>query len=400
MSGSGVTPTSSPSYVPHSMTSFESTDVLSLHNSFFNRYLGGKFISIYTIIVVLSSLTLVGLISAAFAEEYGSSASLRDEYLKSSASVTQRGVVESFTAMAYSSKSLAEQGVEYSLLFGANPAIASIFAVPDATSNAFFVFARNGDSVSESVNAANCANTKTCESDYNALGSAWFAAATANAAADFVWTGPVYSTSGDGVAVYIDLSWKTGGIGSGSVTNIRFSAESIIFKSDPFLDKDGVGMVWLVNGASGAVVASLGVPVSTWVNEDDLTPIFLKSQAVWLSGIDLSVSSEVLVPGLDGNRVSATVSPIAASPFVLVVGSSVSNFPSATVSLLIAALVVAIMPVVGTLIVGGAYTLRLVALRRRKRKHEAETNDAKRALQGVKDGKLQMMSATSGLVAR
>jgi hypothetical protein len=203
----------------------------------------------------------------------------------------------------------------------------------------------------------------------------------------------------------IDLVWKV----SSAVYRIKINATAIPFSSDPFLDNSGVGNIWLINKSDKTIVSGNGISPTTFVSigsGGELTSLSASSLGGWLAVVASGLATQTVFENIDGG-ISAAASDISGTPYSLLVGSSAYPFDheGRMQGFLLSELVVAVLPIVASVLVGSAYLLRLVAIQRRRTRREEEVLDAQAALRAIQESKVRSgksfsKSVTSPGVAR
>lgn len=375
-------------------------------NSVFTKYLGGKFISFYTVTVVLSSLVLMGVTLANFVLFYSDPLRNSLQYVSKVSIALHASKVSDFMSSIEGMKSSVESGTGVSALFSSHPSLLSVTSVPDSISSSYRVTNTSGILAS---NANDCATSTayTCDlSEYVGISdirqTPWYLGATSSQS----WQSPaVYLRNGAEIVNHIDLVWTV----SSAVYRIKINATAIPFSSDPFLDNSGVGNIWLINKSDKMIVSGNGISPTTFVSigsGGELTSLSASSLGGWLAVVASGLATQTVFENIDGG-ISAAASDISGTPYSLLVGSSAYPFDheGRMQGFLLSELVVAVLPIVASVLVGSAYLLRLVAIQRRRTRREEEVLDAQAALRAIQESKVRSgksfsKSVTSPGVAR
>ena len=403
-----LSPIGSPrlNHILHETGSADSPEIVIQTNNAFTKYLGGKFITWYSLSVVLSSLAVLALsIYLLVSYRAGSNADLR-EYLGSSSLKIHMNPVSYFFNTSVTVLKALNTGASPSTAFCIQPAIISITVVSNLSSGNYLVYTNNSGSVLTSSNAADCNTSVTYNCDYrysNVSATGWYDSAI-KTTEDFVFLGPNVLVMDNIVTNSIDLAWKSTQASSVTAVNMMtLNLSYLSFPYDSFLDKNGGQQrVWLINKTTTAILTAFGVETSEYINGTDTTDLgelaSSMTDAEWITALKESYSNVSITStqaGLPG-RVTALVSPVEKSPFVLIVGSTSSQFTSYSVTvIMIVLIVVSAIPLIATSISTTAYLLRVLAIKRRESKKQKELYDAHMALKAIRDNKLKSMSGTS-----
>ena len=413
--GSGSTPPSSQpaSAARKSLRSGDSLDHAVKHNSVFTKYLGGKIISTYSVITVVSSLTLLGLAIASFVVYTPMVSDMRNKYILEVSSAGYAATVNAFLSTILSAKLLLDNTVDPGTVIPQFPAILSL-TVAGNLSSTFISYSAGIPDVVVTSNADDCGDSVvyTCSTEYvdsDIRDSQWYLTASSIdvTTVDYVWSGPdvIVNATDNSTLTTIDLLWKVvDNETSFTVFQVTVNASYLELSKDPFLDRTGgLNRVWLVNRDNGYIVTAYGIDPSLFSVGPDQVSVFgnLTSfpHTAWLAAIPaLSVSAgyTTLVPHLPGG-VSAAISGFDNSPFSLIIGSTTEQFSDSLFSsLFIAEMAVSILPIAGTILISIGFTLRLIAVRRRRIRRQEDLQDAQLALQAIKASKLKAAASTVG----
>lgn len=404
------TPFSKPALSPSGSSS--SLEVALQRNNAFTKYLGGKFLTWYSVSVILSSLALLGLsIYLIFLYRISLDDRLGD-YLVTSSIQIHQDAISSFLGSSLTAMEALNDGSKVSTALLIQPAITSLTVVADLISGAYFVYTNSSGSVVTTSNAADCVNSVSysCDSTYSLVSGADWVQQLVRSSSKYIFMGPFASATGKTTTNSIDLLWAF----EGSMNKMTLNLSYLSFANDGFLDNSGgTQRVWLVNNSSMEILQAYGVSLSEYVeinskgggvsvtNLMELAPSL--PDGSWITALDNSFSSNLtqneLFKGLP-NRVSALIAPVPDTSFTLLVGSTSVEFSDSRVYLfLIVLIVVSALPLICTGLATLGYLLRLIAVKRRKEKRQRELEDAQKALSAIRESKLKSFAAVSTMAA-
>jgi len=396
-----VSPDLNRSPIPGSPTSVSSNDSLEAaikNHSSFRRYLGGAFLSIYTVTVFIASVGLIGLSAASFMEYQLEQTSRSDSYV-TTASVHHAAEFQSFINTGSEMMRLVHFGALYGDLFALYPAADNVLHVMDTSPPEYYRYTWAGDSVSVVSNKADCASSMThsCDPEDRELSVETLVTASTNVTADAsLWSGPSYLVNpSENTTAYPVLNLIRRYASDNSLVRIQLRTDSTYFKfsNDSLLDSNGIGRVFAFNTQTFEPISGLGIDSN--INALSVTSKTLPdlsstiSDGSWLSELPSIMNSSVTVPGM-----SIAFSEIPDSPFAVIVASK-THEETLLYWLLLAIIAAAVAPVVATLILGFGYSLRMVAVRRQKRLRAMEQMDAQLAIQAMRESKIRSAGTSS-----
>lgn len=366
-----------------------SLDLTLPRSSILVKYVGGKYLTWFSVNVIICSLALLGLSIYYLVLYFRVCDNQLIQYLGSSSLQMHQNPVSSFLDSSLVALNALNSGASASTAFLIQPAIISLTVVSNLTTGTYFVYKNDSGSVVTTSNSADCSASAayTCDTTYSNISTTYLVEACLNSSSEFSFLGPQTGS--------VDLVWAVAVGSSFSVSIMNLNLSYLSFLQDHFLDNQGgQRRVWLVNNETTEVLAAYGLSILDYNNSystSSLTEIAkLLPDGEWISRMSFSnVFESIVIDGLPGN-VAALLAPIPNTPFVLLVGSTSTEFINSTITILIISMiVVSAIPLVVTSFVACAYLLRLVALRRRKDKRRREVEEARRALRAIKESKLR-----------
>jgi hypothetical protein len=395
---------------PRSVSSNDSLEAAIRTHSAFTRFLGGKFLSLYSVTVFIASAGLIGLTWSAYLKYNEAANSFMETYISASGWRAASGKFRSLLEQGAETRSALLNNADINVVFSDYSMVDSLLTISNVSTNDYFFYTRDGNSIVITSNASDCSSSTDygCEESFRVTDMEASLAALDTlsgnlTAAGYIWTGPDYivrnasSTSGYPV---INLIWAHGS--DGSVNRLRIRSDTFSFSSDSLLDNNGgSARIWAVNGNEGTIISGFGVNTSLFstltagANDTKIvsgTPISSLSSDVldggWLSALANIPEVENLPVSEIVDGMYIHLEKITDTPFYVIVGSK--PVVNETLNwLLLASILVAFAPVVGTILVGTGYWLRLIAVRRRKRQHKLQRIEAEKAIKAVKDSKLK-----------
>lgn len=415
----------SPSTSPRSVSSYDSLEAAVRSHSSFTRYLGGKFISLYTFTVFISSLALIGLSVTSFVLYRDQSVSNMMDYVQFGASKFRKDV-DSMISIGTRIQDLITGGVAYESITKSFESVASILRVHNDKFEIFSSSSLDAEGSKYRSNASDCSTSAiyTCadeadQADADSFSSQLSLLTEALSIRDNLLTEPGHfvNTTSNVPIPTIDQVFKAPD-DSFYRLRLRMDDPYFNFSSDSFLStNDGYGNVLLVIKSNGVIFSALGISSqdlsvvsSEGGNRQQVSGMSISApdaalrMPAWVSAFSTEIatrlgSNRATYPVWFSNDDSrALMSDVPNTPFALIVGSSLGQsvfIDERLYWVLIATILVAILPVIGTFVIGSAYALRLVAVRRRKQMRATEIRDAELAILAIKESRLRKQGSVA-----
>lgn len=411
----------SPSTSPRSVASHDSLDAAVRSHSSFTKYLGGKFLSLFTVTVFISSLALIGLSATSFVlyRDQGMTNMMR--YISEITVPKYAQELESFISTSTRIQGLLLDGADFETITSSFGSVTSILRVHHGQFDSFTIAPLEAGGVSYRSNASDCSTSTvySCtdevdQADADSFISKFPLLTSELTLNDYLLANPNYllNSSSHVATQIIDRIFKATTDGSFYRLRLRMDDMYFNFSSDSFLNtNDGYGGVMLLNKANGAIISALGIPSQNLTVVPPEGENTQQVSGVTISAPDASLRmpgwvselSEAITATFSSNSTATPVwfesadsrafmTQIPTTPFALIAGSTVEQSVFRDERLywvLVASLIVAIFPVVGTFLIGSAYSLRLVAVRRRKQMRAIELRDAEVAILAIKESRLR-----------
>ncbi len=404
-------------------------------NPLVTKYIGARILSFFSLIMVVSAVALVGLAITGWSMYHPVIDNLKSSYLKNGASNTHQESLLRFLDTGVNARVLFDHNVSYGVIFTEYPAILSITTIPtNASSEEYFVISRSSAAVSGvdivdhspnclSSNVSGVVCDTTMSSSLKVSESAWYQLGfnLNEGTSDAVWNGPygMFYPSTNQLINTIDYIWRST-LSDGNFTLARMSMNLayLALPEDPMLDGNGTQRVWIIDRTTRSVLTGLGVDPSfylslTYAGDGSGTysvlslPIANVSSVLtdgqWILQIknnEYSSQSSLEINGLV-NHVSASIFPVNGTNFSVVCATNSSPFENTTfTSLFMAILIIAIFPIVATVLVWAAYLLRLEAIRKKKMLRKADLMEITKAIETAKKAKLSKEVMNIGIDAK
>lgn len=324
---------------PSSASSLDSLDRVIRSHSSFTRYLGGQFLTLYSVTVFISSMALIALAVTTFVIYQDKAEQAQLDYMSSAIESWFTIQASTFLSAATHARELMQYGATALEVMNDLPSFQSMFEVSNDPDQASFYHSRSGTSVLTTSTAADCVSS----TDYGCMSDGDVAEVSRLESLIGTFSSPQW-TGSPKIVTYL---WQ------------QTPTQIIQIQLSPFeFEVDSFGSSgWLVDGTTGNVVSMTNSPLPT-------CPLATR-QVIKSSGTTIVVSpmSEL-------------------SPFVIIAESP--SYQSPVYWLLIASIAVSCFPVVGTLMIGAGYALRSVAVRRKKQQRMEELRDAQQALELIR----------------
>jgi hypothetical protein len=387
-------------------------------NPLVTKYASGRVISFFSLSIVICCVALIGLTIASLVMYRPVTNDMKDEYVEVSAGLTYKEQFENFLGVARNARVLVESEVDYQTIFSEYPQLVSITRVADSSKSDFQRVSRKFNSTSIMVidHSADCVFSLTSVCDPNYINndirtSPWYVLGSGLiGSSNLTWDGPyaVVNPLTNQVANTISLIWKSTNSSSQaiSVSNMVINMGYFELAQNPLLDNNGTERVWILNSANETVVSALGVDLNSYLTISvttsgtvsvSLLPVINVTRSLtdgeWLSDL-ISMPSWFTTPSWSSTRlagdVSAAVSTVNSAPIfsIIVASNSVPFYDSTFVSLVIAEIVVAVIPLIATLLVLSGYWLRIAAIKRTKQRRKIELLDAQNSLETTRSAKV------------
>ena len=384
-----TSPKTKPPTSPTSVSSADSLDATIRKHSLFTRYLGGKFLSLYSVTVFLSSVALIALTCLSFVAYRSEQDSFTDTYLTEQASASHTREVEAFLTNGYRAKDLINNGVDFASIFSNIAGVESFLQVTATTPLTFKRYSLEESTIAVHSNLPDCQASQdyTCDSDFYISSAAQLTEYNLESVGP-IWDGPDYVVSEDASTSYpvLTLDWKSDSDGSLNRLFLRIDDSVFSFSSDTILSDT---QVWMINAQTGYISSSsvLGssdlAELSTLNNGTVVvTPAVVPSELGNVSSYPHGVAWD------GSNGLKVVQQEVSGTPFVVITGGKIEKQTNLYWYLL-SSLVVAVAPVFATLILGVGYSLRLAAVRERKKQRAMELADARLAVQAMRESKLR-----------
>ena len=374
-------------------------------NPLVSKYVSGRIFSFFSLTVVACCLALIALTTASLVLYRPVTNDMKGQYVSVSASLTYMQEFGSFLGMAVNAMTLVRNEVDFTAVFNEYPQLISLTTVPDSTESNFQRVTRkfNSSEILIVDHSAECmfSLTAVCDPnyvDFDIRTTSWYnLGASLSGSSNLTWDGPnaLINPLTNQVSNTIALIWKSSTSISSLVVDMGFFQLSPNF----LIDNNGTERVWIINTANSTIVSALGVDLFSYLSITirpsgsvsvaslPVSNITL-SDGQWLSDLLANPPYRALTENLPGD-ISAAISPIPSTPFSIIVGSNSTPFYDTTfVALFIAEIVIAIIPLLATLVMILAYWLRLESIKRTKQRRKIELLDTQNALDSTRSMKL------------
>lgn len=387
-----VIPTTTKNAVPSSPSSVSSRDSLEAtikKHSSFTRYLGGTFLSVFSVTVFISCAALIALTCLSFITYKNERESFTSRYLADMALPSHIAEVTSFLSNGTEAYEWLGMSNDYAVFFTNFACVDSIMTVDISESPVTFIrYVHDGAVLS---NAQDCGTSPlySCDSAYyqssanSLVNYTW-------STDEYTWDGPEFIlSSNETVSIpFVTVNWNNK---TDDSLNRIFVKMDLEFSSDVFLDKFSA---WLINGETNLIASELGLAASELASvlkvDNGTTVVTLPNLVNQIGAFSIGASTTL------SNDLEIISGQVLGTPFVVVVGTEAETESSDLYWYLLISLIVAGAPVVGTLLIGAGYSLRLVAVRRKKQQRAMEVEDARLAVQAMRELKIRQANLPAG----